>query len=191
MMKKKSIILTFEKKLNIELMLDLLYKRRSIRKFTDKPIEAEKLDRVMQAALLAPSSKSAYPCEFVIINEREINEKLSLCKPLGAGFLKNASCSIIVAGDASKSDVWIEDCAIAASFIQLQAEKEGLGTCWIQIREREYSDEQSAESYIQDVLHIPSNIKILAIIAIGYKDGEKAGRDEAHLKKEKIHLNLF
>ncbi|BAX78596.1 nitroreductase family protein [Labilibaculum antarcticum] len=172
-------------------MLDLLYKRRSIRKFTNQDIEAEKLDRILQAALLAPSSKSAYPCEFVVIDEKQINEKLSVCKPLGAGFLKNASCSIIVAGDVTKSDVWIEDCAIAASFIQLQAEKEGLGTCWIQIREREYNDEQSAESYIQEVLNIPSNIKILAIIAIGYKDGEKAGRDETHLKKEKLHTNSF
>lgn len=172
-------------------MLDLLYKRRSFRKFTDKTIEAEKLDRVMQAALLAPSSKSVYPCEFIIINEKEINKKLSACKPLGAGFLKNTSCSIIVAGDVNKSDVWIEDCAIAASFIQLQAEKEGLGTCWIQIREREYNDDQSAETYIQKVLNIPSNIKILAIIAIGYKDGEKDSRDETHLKKEKLHINSF
>lgn len=172
-------------------MLELFYKRRSIRKFTDKPIEAEKLDRIMQAALLAPSSKSVYPCEFVIINEKEINEKLSVCKPFGAGFLKNTNCSIIVAGDVNKSDVWIEDCAIAASFIQLQAEKEGLGTCWIQIREREHNDDQSAESYIQEVLTIPSNIKVLAIIAIGYKDGEKAGRDETHLKKEKLHINSF
>ena len=172
-------------------MLELFYKRRSIRKFTDKPIEATKLERIMQAALLAPSSKSSYPCEFVIVDQKEINEKLSVCKPLGAGFLKNAACSIVVAGDADKSDVWIEDCAIAATFIQLQAEKEGLGTCWIQIREREYNDEQSAESYIQEVVNMPANIKILAIIAIGYKDGEKAGRDETFLKKEKIHMNTF
>lgn len=191
MMKKKSIIPTFETKLKIEIMLETLYKRRSIRKFTEKAIEPEKLDRVMQAALLAPSSKSVYPCEFVIIDKKEINEKLSVCKPLGAGFLKNTMCSIIVAGDADKSDVWIEDCAVAASFIQLQAEKEGLGTCWIQIREREFNEEQSAETYIQNLLNIPTNIKILTIIAIGYKDGEKAGRDETHLKKEKIHFNLF
>lgn len=172
-------------------MLEVFYKRRSIRKFTDQAIEVEKLDRIMKAALLAPSSKSVYPCEFVIINKKEINEKLSVCKPLGAGFLKNTAYSIIVAGDINKSDVWVEDCSIAASFIQLQAEKEGLGTCWIQIRKREHNDEQSAESYIQDILKMPSNIKILAIIAIGYKDGDKAGRDENHLKKEKIHINSF
>lgn len=172
-------------------MLELFYNRRSIRKFTDQAIEKDKIDRVMKAALLAPSSKSVYPCEFVIINEKEINKKLATCKPHGADFLKNTACSIIVAGDINKSDVWVEDCAIAASYIQLQAEKEGLGTCWIQIRERKRNDEQSAESYIQGILKMPSNIKILAIIAIGYKDGEKAGRNETFLKKEKIHFNSF
>ncbi|PKQ64386.1 NAD(P)H-dependent dehydrogenase/reductase [Labilibaculum filiforme] len=172
-------------------MLELFYKRRSIRKFTDTPIEAEKLERILQAALLAPSSKSVYPCEFILVDKKEINEKLSTCKPHGASFLRNTAYSIIVAGDTNKSDVWIEDCAIAATFIQLQAEQEGLGTCWIQIRKREYNEEQSATSYIRKILKMPTNLQVLAIIAVGYKDGEKTGRDETHLKKEKIHRNQF
>ncbi|WP_372754925.1 nitroreductase family protein [Labilibaculum sp.] len=172
-------------------MLKLFYQRRSIRKFTDQPIEAEKLDRIVQAALLAPSSKSKYPCEFILIDQKEINEQLSMSKPHGASFLKNTPYSIVVAADTEKSDVWIEDSSIAASYIQLQAEKEGLGSCWIQIREREYSLDKSSESYIQDVLKMPSNLKILAIIAIGYKDGEKPAREASYLKREKIHYNSF
>ena len=172
-------------------MLDLLYKRRSIRKFTEQAIEQDKLDRIMQAALLAPSSKSKYPCEFIVIDKKEINEKLSECKPHGASFLKSTPLSIVIAGDIEKSDVWVEDCSIAASYIQIQAEKEGLGSCWIQIRERPHDIQKSSEVFIQECLKMPSNIKILAIIALGYKEGEKAGRDTTHLKLEKIHKNSY
>ena len=172
-------------------MLELFYQRRSIRKFTDQAIEAEKLDRIAQAALLAPSSKSKYPCEFILIDQKEINEKLSQSKPHGAGFLKNTAYSIVIAADIEKSDVWIEDSAIAASYIQIQAEKEGLGTCWIQIRERECDLDQSAETYIQNLLKMPSQLKILAIVAMGYKDGEKPARKKADLRMEKIHYNSF
>ncbi len=172
-------------------MLDLLYKRRSIRKFTDQVIEEEKIDRIMQAALLAPSSKSKYPCEFIVVDQKELNEKLSECKPHGASFLKSTPVSIVIAGDIDKSDVWIEDCSIAASYVQIQAEKEGLGSCWIQIRERPHDIQKSSELYIQECLNMPSNIKILAIIALGYKEGVKAGRDKTHLKREKIHKNSY
>ncbi len=172
-------------------MLDLLYKRRSIRKFTEQAIEQDKLDRIMQAALLAPSSKSKYPCEFIVIDNKEINEKLSECKPHGASFLKSTPLSIVIAGDIEKSDVWVEDCSIAASYIQIQAEKEGLGSCWIQIRERPHDIQKSSEVFIQECLNMPANIKILAIIALGYKEGEKPGRDATHLKLEKIHKNSY
>ncbi len=172
-------------------MLDLLYRRRSIRKFTDQAIEQDQLDRILQAALLAPSSKSKYPCEFIVIDSKEINEKLSECKPHGASFLTSAPVSIVIAGDIEKSDVWIEDCSIAASYIQVQAEKEKLGSCWIQIRERPHDLQKSSELFIQESLNMPPNLKILAIIALGYKEGEKPGRDTTFLKMEKIHKNSY
>ena len=172
-------------------MLDLLYKRRSIRKFTEQDIEQDKLDRILQAALLAPSSKSKYPCEFIVIDSKEMNRKLSECKPHGASFLKSTPVSIVIAGDIEKSDVWIEDCSIAASYIQVQAEKEELGSCWIQIRERPHDLQKSSELFIQESLNMPSNLKILAIIALGHKEGEKPGRDTTHLKMEKIHKNSY
>lgn len=172
-------------------MLDLLFKRRSIRKFSDHTVAADQMDRILQAALLAPSSKSKYPCEFIVVDNKEINEKLSECKPHGASFLKNTPISVVVAGDIEKSDVWIEDCSIAASLILLQAEKEGLGACWIQVRERPHDETCTAETYIQNLLHLPVNLKVLAIVAIGHKDGEKPSRDKSFLMRDKIHFNRF
>jgi nitroreductase len=172
-------------------MLDLLYKRRSVRKFADAKIEADKLERILNAGLLAPSSKSKYPCEFVVIDNKDINMELSKCKPAGGSFLKYAPVSIVVCGDENASDVWIEDTSIAASFMLLQAEKEELGACWVQVRERNHDDESSAEEYVQKLLNIPANQKVLAIIALGYKLNDKEGRDSSFLMKEKIHRNKF
>ena len=172
-------------------MLDILYKRRSVRRFTSEKIEEEKLERILNAGLLAPSSKSKYPCEFILCDQEEINLKLSESKPGGASFLKHAAASIVVTGDAEKSDVWIEDCSIAAAYILLQTEKEDVGACWVQIRERACNEEISAEEYIKNLLNIPENQRVLAIIGLGKKDGVKEGRDESFLMKEKIHRNQY
>ncbi|NOU60657.1 nitroreductase family protein [Marinifilum caeruleilacunae] len=172
-------------------MLDILYKRRSVRRFTSEEVEKEKIERILHAGLLAPSSKSKYPCEFIVCDQAELNQNLAASKPGGANFLKYAPVSIVITGDEEKSDVWIEDCSIAAAYMLLQAEKENLGACWVQIRERKYDEDQLAEAYIREVLQIPENQKVLAIIGLGKKDGEKEGRDESFLMKEKIHWNKF
>jgi len=172
-------------------MLDLLFKRRSVRRYNDTSIAQDKIDRILQAGLLAPSSKSKYPWEFILCNKKELNQKLSECKPHGASFLKHAPVSIVITGDEELSDVWIEDCSIAAGFMLLQAEKEDIGACWIQVRERPHNDTIGAEEYIKNLLEIPKSQRILAIIALGNKEGSKDGRDESFLKKEKIHINKF
>ncbi|MCY1633663.1 nitroreductase family protein [Marinifilum sp. D737] len=172
-------------------MLDILYKRRSVRRFTTEKVEEEKIDRILEAGLLAPSSKSKYPCEFIVCDQPELNLKLSESKPGGASFLKYAPVSIVITGDEEKSDVWIEDTSIAAAYMLLQAEKEDLGATWVQIRGREHKENFSAEEYIQELLGIPKNQKVLAIIGIGHKDGLKEGRDKSFLKREKIHRNHF
>jgi len=172
-------------------MLDILFKRRSVRRYTNTAIDQNKIDRILKAGLLAPSSKSKYPWEFILCNKPELNQKLSECKPHGASFLKHAPASIVITGDESLSDVWIEDCSIAAGFMLLQAEKEGIGACWIQVRERPHNDTIDAEEYIKNLLEIPKSQRILAIIALGNKDGTKDRREESFLKKDKIHINKF
>jgi len=172
-------------------MLDIFYKRRSTRRFTTEKVQAEKLDRILNAGLLAPSSKGKYPCEFIIIQKEETIIKLSKSKSQGANFLSNAPAAIVICGDIEKSDVWIEDCAIAASFMLTQAEDENIGACWIQIRKRPHDENKSAEEYIQNILGIPANMKVLAILAIGNKDGDKPAREADFLKREKIHYDKF
>jgi nitroreductase len=110
-------------------MLDIFYNRRSTRKFSDQPIEEEKIKKILTAALLAPSSRGLRPCEFILVNDPVLLGKLSISKPHGASLLKHAPLAIIIAGDKTLSDVWVEDCSIASIFIQLEAEALGLGSC--------------------------------------------------------------
>lgn len=109
----------------------------------------------------------------------------------GSDFLKDAALAIVVLADPLASDVWIEDASIASIYLQLQAEDLGLGSCWIQVRERFTADGVSANEYIHEVLDIPLQLQVLSIIAIGHKGMERKPFDEKHLQWEKIHINKY
>ena len=156
-------------------LIETLRQRRSIRQFQDRPIPAELLVILKEALLRSPSSREIRPWSFVLVEDKDLLSKLSQAKPHGAGFLKGAALGIVVCGDSTRSDVWIEDCSIAAVIAHLTAASLGLGSCWIQIRERHYDDTTTAEQYVQNLLSLPEHIKVLAIIAVGYGAEQKAG----------------
>ena len=115
----------------MEQFSDLIKNRRSMRKFTDEELSQDQVVALLKAALMSPSSKRSNPWQFVVVDNKETLQKLSLCKEMGAAFLKDAALAIVVMADPLASDVWIEDAAIASLMIQLQAEDMGLGSCWI------------------------------------------------------------
>ncbi len=173
------------------MILPLIQKRRSIRKYQKKPIESEKIQTLVEAALRSPSSMGYNPWEFLLVDDPNVLDKLSNAKPQGSAFIKNAPLGIVVCADPERSSVWVEDASIACIFIQLTAESLGLGSCWIQIRDRMHDQKTPAEAYIADVLSIPKKLKVEAIIAIGYPDEQKAPRPKEDLQYGKIHQNLY
>ena len=173
------------------MFMDLIVKRRSIRRYTADPVEPEKIESLKEAALRAPSSRGVNPWEFIFITDRNLLAKLSGAKPHGSTFLKDARLGIAVCADPEKSDVWVEDASIAAIFIQLAVTSLELGSCWIQIRDRMHDGTLTAEAYISDVVNIPSNLKIEAMIAIGYPAESKPPHPKEDLQKEKVHLNQY
>ena len=152
------------------MLLDLLYQRRSIRKYSERPIEKTKIEALKEAALLSPSSRSLRPWEFIFIDHKEMIASLAKAKAHGSGFLANAPLAIVIVGDPTVSDVWVEDCSIAATILQLVAHDLGLGSCWIQIRKRMHHESLSSEDYIKNLLGISQNKNIEAILSIGYPD---------------------
>ena len=169
----------------------LIEHRRSVRKYKDRPIEREKIDLLIEAALRSPSSRSFNPWRFIVVDRPDLLEKLSAAKAHGSSFLKGAPLGIVVCADSSASDVWVEDASIASIFIHLAAHSLGLGSCWIQIRKRDHDASTSADDFIKDLLGIPDNIMVESIIAIGYPDGINKGHPKETLQYDKIFHNRY
>lgn len=172
-------------------ILELLRQRRSIRKFEKKPVETEKIDVLMEAALRAPTSRGLNPWSFVFVNDTNTIEELAQSKEHGSAFLADCPLAIVVAADTSKSDVWTEDCSIAAIILQLTAESLGLGSCWVQIRLRKHNQNQSSNDYVKDKLNLPESFSVVCILGIGYPAEKKAGHPISGLLFNRIYLNKY
>lgn len=171
-------------------MKELLQQRRSIRKYTSTPIEKGKVDQLIRAALLSPTSRNSRAWEFILVEDQGILEKLSVAK-VGAQPLKGAALGIVVCADPQKSDVWIEDTSIATIILQLQAQDLGLGSCWIQIRERQFKDDTPAGEYVKRLLGIPENLQVESIVALGYPAEMRREHSDDELLMDKIHRNTY
>lgn len=170
---------------------ELITQRRSIRKFTSEPLKAEEVELILKAGLKSPTSKNAKPWYFIAIEDKELLIQLSLCKKMASKPIADCSLAIVVAVDPLTSSVWIEDGSIASIMMQLQAEDLGLGSCWIQIRERYTASDTSSEEYVKDLLDIPMQLQVLSIVIFGYKDQEKPRYDDNKLPWEKVHIGKF
>ena len=109
-------------------MLDLLRKRRSVRKYRDEDIEAEVVELLKEAALRSPTSRNFRPWRFVFVTDRGKLAALSRAKESGSSFLAGARLGVVVCADEGESDVWIEDCSIASIILQLAGQSLGLGS---------------------------------------------------------------
>ena len=170
-------------------MLELLRKRRSIRRFTREPVAPETVELLVEALLRAPSSRGINPWEFVVVDDPELLGRLARSKEHGSEFLKNAPLAVVVCADGTKSDVWIEDCAIVAIILQLAALSLGLGSCWAQIRNRLHGDGRSAEEYVRELLGLPEQMKVEAIIGIGHPGETKKPVPAGNLQHDKVKRN--
>ncbi|GHV58157.1 NAD(P)H nitroreductase [Bacteroidia bacterium] len=170
---------------------ELITTRRSVRQYTDEPLLPAEVEQIMRSALLSPSSKNSRSWQFVLVEDKEMLKKLSLCKSSGAIPLENCAVAIVVMTDPLQSEAYIEDSSIAATYIQLQVEDLGLGSCWIQIRGRETADGYDSEQYVRDLLDIPLQLSVGCIIAIGRKARESKPHDEEKLQWEKLHIGKY
>lgn len=169
----------------------LIETRRSIRRFLPKPVEPEKIERLIEAGLRAPSSRGLNPWEFIVITNPRVLETLSRAKEHGSDFFAGAPLGIVVCADPRRSDVWIEDASIAAAFILLAAHDMGLGACWIQIRQRIHGEKETAEEFVRKVLAVPEDLKVECLIAIGYSAEKKPPHGKDYLEYGKVHGNAY
>ncbi len=167
-------------------MLDILRKRRSVRRYKDEEIGSEIVEQLKEAALRSPTSRNFRPWRFIFITDRDKLEALSQAKPSGSGFLKGARLGVVVCAAENESDVWIEDCSIASILLQLCGQSLGLGSCWIQIRKRMHSDSHTSEDYVKGLLGLPEKMRVESMIAFGYPDEEEEPIPREELEYGKI-----
>ena len=156
--------------------LDFIFRRRSIRKYTTRPVEPEKLDLLLQAGMAAPSAMNCKPWEFVVVTDPQ---KL-------AGFRKrlifgdrNAPAAIVVCGNPRLSAnpaarlFWVQDCSAATENILVAAAGLGLGTVWVGVH-------PVAEfvRVVRDVAGLPKHVTPLNLIYVGYPAEEKPARTQ-------------
>ncbi len=173
------------------MLIELLRKRRSVRKFLDRPIEKEKVDTLIEGMLRSPSSKGINPWEFIVVSDPELMSKLAKAKPHGSAFLRNAPLAIVVCADQGKTDVWVEDTSIAAIILHLLAADQGLGSCWVQIRLREHDDQKSSQEYLAELLALKEDIVVEAIIGIGYMADERPGHPKSSLLYDRVYFEKY
>lgn len=173
------------------MLLPLLKKRRSIRKFKSIPVPSAKVDHLVEAMLRAPSSRGYNPWDFVVVTEPELLKELARAKEHGSVLLAGAPLAIVVCANPQISDVWIEDCAIATLVIHLAAESLGLGSCWVQIRERLHSQDQSSSDFVRETLALPVGHEVVAIVGIGYPAESKPPHPRESLLYERVSSNRY
>jgi len=172
-------------------MHELLLRRHSIRRYTAEPIDAGDVKCIIEAALLAPSSKSARPWEFVVVEKREDLEKLAACKANGTRPIATCPLAVVVCADPERSDMYLEDMSIAAAYMQLQATALGLGACWIQVRGRFTADGEDAQDIVRETLGIPPSYVVECIVTLGHPDEQRRPVDPAKLLWEKVHAERW
>lgn len=170
---------------------NLLISRRSVRKYSDELLAPEETELILQAALLSPTSKNSHSWNFIIIEDKEMLQKLSICKPESSKFIADAALAIVVLGNPLLSQAWIEDASIASFAMQMQAEDIGIKSCWVQVRNREFTETITSGEYINDLLNIPMPLEVLSIIAFGKNQKPRSPHDVDTLLWEKIHIGKY
>ncbi|MDO9508881.1 MAG: nitroreductase family protein [Thermovirgaceae bacterium] len=172
-------------------MLEILRKRRSIRKFQDRPLTREQKGALEEAILRAPSAKNLKSWEFIMVDDKEILQKLSEVRGGSSSFLAGSSVAIVVLGNEEVADTWVEDASLAAIIAQLTATSLGLGSCWAHIRNRDHSPQKTAEDHVRELLDISRPFRVVCVIGIGHPAEEKLPVPKEELPFEKIHRNRF
>lgn len=154
-------------------MIEAILNRHSVRKFTEQPVEEEKLQLVLKAAMQAPSAKNSQPWEFFVIRDKEVMEKLSRVQPYGAS-AKNAPVLIVpICNEQRYTDeldaFWQEDLSATTQTILLAASALGLGTTWLAL-----APLQERIDGARAVLGLPEHMVPFALLPLGYPLKEKA-----------------
>ena len=167
-------------------LMEAILTRRSIRHFKPDPIPEDLVNKLLQAAMQAPSAANAQPWHFIVIDDRFLLEQVTTFHP-AAGCLRLAPMAILVCGDnqlEKRPDRYILDCSAATQNMLLAAHAQGLGAVWLGIHPEHLRIEK-----ISRMLHLPAHVHPLALVAVGYPERTLEPADR--FKPERVHHNRW
>lgn len=171
-------------------MIESIRHRRSIRKYKDTPVEDEKLQQVLEAARLAPLGNNKQPWLFIVIKDERVKQEVAVATNNQMWIASAPVVIVAIADICARSENYagmfvdeetngfdlkrvIRDTAIAVTQILLEADNQGLGTCWCGAFK---------QKNIRPVLNIPYDKFVLAVIPLGYADEEPGPRPRKNLQ---------
>lgn len=164
-------------------VLDFIFKRRSIRAYTDAPVTDAQIDALLQAAMAAPSGNDKRPWSFVVV--REAARRRALAETHQWSYMcASAPVVFAVLGNPSVSDHWVSDCSAATENLLLAASGLGLGAVWVGIYPR-----ASREAAVRQVLNIPEPWRVLCLVPVGYPAETQSPR--TRYEASKVHRETF
>jgi nitroreductase len=159
--------------------------RRSIRKYQEKPVETEKLMKILEAARLSPSANNNQPWHFIAVTDKTVRKRLFSAYP--SDWFVDAPVIIVACALPSKGwsrqdgeDYWKVDVAIAMQTMVLVAHELGLGTCWVAAFN---------EDKVKEVLGIPREVRVISMTPLGYSAEQKGPVTERKPAEEIIHFD--
>lgn len=169
--------------------LQTIFDRTSVRSYTSKKVEPEKVELLLRAAMAAPTAGNKQPWSFVVVDDRALLDTLAANMPY-AKMASKANVAIIVCGDSRKmyegkeSEYWIQDCSAATENLLLAAQSLGLGAVWTGV----YPMADRVEK-LKSLLNMPDHLIPLNVIPVGYPAAENKPKDK--WDPSKVHTNTF
>ena len=160
-----------------EIVLDNILARTSIRSYQDRPVEQDKIEKLLRAGMAAPSAVDKRPWHFIVVTDKQVLNGLAQANP-NAGMAARAPLAIVVCGDKTKAltrvpDYWVQDASAATQNILLAAQGMGLGAVWTGT----YPVTDRVEK-VAAALNLPEHIVPFCTIVIGYPEKYQAPKDK-------------
>lgn len=166
--------------------MEAIFNRRSIRKYEKKSVEKEKIEKLLKAAMQAPSAGNQQPWEFLVVENKETLKKISLMGPYSK-MTADAPLAIVLLTNKKNMKYpqnWEQDMGAATENLLLQVVELGLGAVWLGV-----APEQDRIDYIKSIFNLPENIEAFAVVPIGYPAEEKEFVDR--FDKNKVHYESY
>lgn len=166
--------------------IDAILTRRSIRKYTSKPVDKKLIEELIKCAMCAPSARDKKPWHFIASMDKQKLVNVATLHP-HALMAKDASAVILIAADNQLEDCegfWVQDCSAATQNLLLAAHAKGLGAVWVGL----YPRKERMQEF-QKLFDLPKTVQPVSLVVLGYPDEIKPSNER--FQKERLHFDKW